>query len=285
MKTLLAIINEPKESKNFIQYVAGMAVDFKANVHLLFAQNPGNYPLGTTGFTGTAVSQVPQNMEALPDTAKKILAEHVKEVKSKMAEDVFIDYSAELGVTSLLAKELVSNNKAHMVVLEGQKNGSFWAQTSDNMEIIEHVECPVWIIPTPWLYEPFKEIIYATDYKEEDITGLKKLIALTHHLSPVITALHITDSVDFEEKVKQAGFLEMLQKRAAYDHLSVKILNEGSENDAAELLNNYALLIKADLLVVLKENRSFFEGIFKSDPTKKIIKESMLPVLVFHEKE
>jgi nucleotide-binding universal stress UspA family protein len=62
-------------------------------------------------------------------------------------------------------------------------------------------------------------------------------------------------------------------------------LNESSNNDTAELLNDYALLIKADLIVVLKENKSFFERIFKSDPAKKIIKKSMLPVLVFHEKE
>jgi len=285
MKTLLAIINEPKESKDFIRYVAGMGVDLKANVHLLYTQNPTNYPLGTRGTTGIAVAQVQQNLEALADTAKEILAKHIEDVKSKMQEDVFIDYSTELGVTSLLVKQLVSDNKADMVVLEGQKNESFWTQTSGNMEIIGSVDCPVWIIPNTLVYEPFTEIVYATDYKEEDVTGLKKLIEVTKHFSPAINALHITDSVDFEEKVKKEGFLEMLQKKVAYDHLSVKILNESGNNDTAELLNDYVLRIKADLIVVLKENKTFFERIFKSDPAKKIIKKSMLPVLVFHEKE
>lgn len=285
MKTLLAIINEPKESKDFIRYVAGMAVDLHANVYLLYVQNPNNYPLGAIGSNGVAVAQVNQNLEALADTAKEIMAEHIKDVKSKMSENVTIDFSTELGVTSLLAKELVSGSKGDMVVLEGRIADSIWTQTVSNIEIIRSVDCPVWIIPNAWVYVPFTEIVYATDYKEEDINGLKKLIALTHQFSPVITALHITDSVDFEEKVKKAGFLEMLKKRVAYDHLSVKILNESSNNDIAEFINDFALRVKADLIVVLKENKSFFERIFKSDPAKKIIEKSMLPILVFHDKE
>lgn len=284
MKTLLAIINEPKESRDFIQYVADMALNFKANAHLLFVQNPISYVSGTTGAAGAAITQVQQNYETIVNAAKENLADHIRDVKSKMSEDVAIGYSAELGMTSEIAKGFISDKKADMLVLEGQKNESFLMQTSSNMEIIENVKCPVWIVPKAWVYKPVTEIIYATDYTEEDISGLKKLIALTHHLSSSITALHITDSVDFEEKVKKTGFLKMLKERTAYDKLSAKVLNESSTSDTAELLNDYALHINADLIVVQKENKSFFEQIFKSDPAKKIIKKSILPLLVFHEK-
>lgn len=284
MKTLLAIINEPKESRDFIQYVAGMAADLKTNIHLLFVQNPINYAVGTTGATGPAINKVRQSLENMADTAKELLTEHIKDVKSKLSEDVVIDFSTQLGVTSILAQELVSDNKADMVVLEGQKKESTWIQTSSNMEIIKSADCPVFIVPNALVYKPFSKIIYATDYKEEDIVGLKKLITLTQHYSPVINVLHITNSVDFEEKVKKAGFLKILQKRTSYDHLLVKVLHENDSNDTAELLNDYASLIKADLIVVLKENKSFFERIFNSDPAGKIIKKSLFPVLVFHEK-
>ena len=90
-----------------------------------------------------------------------------------------------------------------MVILEGQQDDSFWMQSSTNMDIIKMVECPVWIIPKGAIYQPFSEIVYATDYKAEDIINLKKLISLFPHLMPNITALHITDSVDFEERVKK----------------------------------------------------------------------------------
>jgi nucleotide-binding universal stress UspA family protein len=285
MQTFLAIINEPKDSQEFIQYVAEMAAAFKSNLHLQYTQNPSNYPLGTTGSQGAAVAQVQQNLVAETETAKKILAEHIKKVRSKVSSDVFIDYSADLGVTAQIINDLVTESKADMVVLEGQKDESFWAQTPNNMEIIESVDCPVWIIPDGLLYEPFTEIVYATDYKEEDIIGLKRLTALTQHFSPFINALHITDSIDFEEKVKKAGFLEILQEQVSYKQLTLKAMADNNNSDITELLNAYAKLVKADLIVVMKENRTFFERIFQSDPAKEIIKKTSFPVLVFHEKE
>lgn len=285
MKTLLAIINEPKESKNFIHYVALMATDLKASVHLLYVPYPYNYALSVAGSAGTAAMQAQKNTEAIADNANMILAEHIKDVKSKISTNIDISYSSELGVTSIIAKKMVSDNKVNMLVLEGQENESFLTQTSSNMEIIGSVDCPVWIVPDNMEYHPFTEILFATDYKEEDITGLKRLITLTRPFSPNITVLHITDSIDFEEKVKKAGFLEMLQKSTAYDRLSVNAISVSSNDETVELFNNYALLVNADLIVVQKENKSFLGRIFKSDPAKKIIKKSILPVLVFHEKE
>lgn len=285
MKTLLAIINEPKESKNFIQYAAAMAIDFNANVHLLHAQNTNIFPLGTTGYTGIAAAQIQQNQQVLADTAKEIMAKHIEEVTSKLPKSVVINYSTELGVPSFIAQEFVSNNNADMVILEGQKNEDFSFQTSENMEIIENVECPVFIIPYSSVYKPFTEIIYATDYKEEDVSNLRKLIGLTQLFSPNITALHITDSIDFEEDVKKVGFLDVLREKVDYKNLSVKIQNESINGDMVQRIDDYALRIKAGLIVVLKENKSFFERIFKTNHTKMIIKKSMLPVLVFHEKE
>lgn len=285
MKTLVAIINEPKESKKFIQSVAEMGIALNTNIHLLYAQNPSSYPIGTAASTGAAYAQIQQNMLAHAEVAKKILADHIEDIKSKISNDIFIDYSAPLGVSSQIVKNLVSENKAHMVVLEEKKAESFWAQSPDRMEIIDNVDCPVWIIPHAWHYKPFTEIIYATDYKEEDITGIKKLIALMRHFSPVINVLHITDSVDFEVKVKKAGFLEILQSQVAYNHITVKALSDNVKSDITELLNGYAKLIKADLIVVTKENKNFFERIFQTDQANKIIKSASLPVLVYHEKK
>lgn len=283
MKTLLTIINDPKKTKGLIQYAASMAIDLKASVKLLYVQNSNSTNFASAGATAVAAAQIQRNMEADANSAKITMEKYIEEIKSTMSENVFIDYSIEHGVTSLLANTLISENKADMVVLEGQENESFWTQTRSNMAIIEELNCPVWIVPKAWVYEPFNKIIYASDYKEEDITGLKRLITITQQFSPNITALHITDSIDFEEKVKEAGFIEILQKSTSYNKVSAKVLKESSNREIAELINDYAHLIKANLIVVLKENKSFFEQIFKNSQTKKIINNSMLPVLVFHE--
>ena len=42
MRTLIAIINYPKQSKDFIEYVAAMAIDLQEHVHLVHINNPNN---------------------------------------------------------------------------------------------------------------------------------------------------------------------------------------------------------------------------------------------------
>ncbi len=285
MKTLLAIVNDPNQSKEFLRYVAGMAINLSGEVKVLNIHTPPNYPYGMAGSAGVASVQVEGNLKEIVDVTNKNLKKYVDEVSKEISKPVFAGISAEIGTAATVIDELVSSNKADMVILEGQQNDSFWMQTSSNMDVIKTVECPVWIIPKGAIYRPFSEIVYATDYKEEDVTNLKKLINLFTHLMPNITALHITDSVDFEDQVKKAGFVEMLQSKTSYKQLTVKAVYQSKHDELIQLINDLAVKNNADLLVILKENKSFFERIFTSSHTKELLKTTQLPVLIFHEKE
>ena len=54
------------------------------------------------------------------------------------------------------------------------------------MSVLNNASCPVWVIPNKSKYAPFKEIIYANDFQEEDLLTLQKLVELTHTLSPTL---------------------------------------------------------------------------------------------------
>ncbi len=228
--------------------------------------------------------EVQKSLENLAEHANKTLAKHVEEVVNEISGDVFIDYSSEVGITQFIIEEFVSENKISMVLLENLENKSSWTQNSTNMDIIRYINCPIWVIPHESIYQPFDKIVYATDYNEEDISTLKKLIGLTNKYSPNITALHVTDSSDFEEKVKKNGFLQMVQTKTEYNKITVASLVEKNDEDIAQTINDYAINNEVSLIVILKENRQFLERIFKPSSTKKIIKKSLLPVLVYHEK-
>jgi nucleotide-binding universal stress UspA family protein len=113
---------------------------------------------------------------------------------------------------------------------------------------------------------------------------LKKLIGLFPDTFPGITALHITDNIEFEEEVKKSGFVERLRTQTSYPKLKVKAIYQSNHDDLIELITDFASKNTANLIVVLKENESFFERIFKPSHTKKILKNTELPVLVYHEK-
>ncbi len=285
MKTLLAVVNDPNQSKEFLRFVAGMAIDLTGQVKVLNVHTPPQYPYGLAGSAGVASMQVEGNLKEITDETNMILKRNVDEVSKEIPKPVFSGYSVEIGSAVLVIDELISNNEADMVILEGQQDDSFWVQTSSNIDVIKTVECPVWIIPKGAFYRPFSEIVYATDYKEEDVENLKKLIGLFPHVMPNITALHITDSVDFEDRVKKAGFVEMLQAKTSYKQLTVKAVYQSKDDELIPLLNDLAVNNNADLLVMLKANKSFFERIFTSSHTKELLKTTQLPVLVFHEKK
>lgn len=282
MNTLLAIVNEPKDSKSFINYAAHLAKDLKVDLHLLNVQNPNLYPLGTPGSLGAETSQMQEKMEGLAETADNILAEMVEKADPKVLKSTAISHSSEIGTIELVIDEYLKQKKAHMIVLRGNDRKNFWVQDSSNMDIIRDFDCPIWIIPKETAYHPFKEVVYATDYHEEDIPTLKEVLNITNPFKPHITALHATESIDFEEKIKSSGFSQMVQEKTGYNNISITNLSEKGNGNIAHLINDYALHVDADLVVVLKENRNFLERIFSSSSTKKIIKESQLPVLVYH---
>lgn len=284
MKSLLAIINEPEKSKGFIRYVASLAADLKLRVHLLFVQSPSNYLRESIDYIGPETHEAQQNLRSQVDQANNYLIGHIKEISREVPDYVSFDHTSKIGDTSSIVNDMKTNNKIDMVVLEGQEKTSLWAQTISAMEIIQNVVCPAWIIPYGAVYKPYTKILYATDYKEEDIQTLTRLISLTKNYSPDITALHVTDNLDFEIRVKKAGFVEMLKENTKYGPISIKNLVNNDQKALAELIVEYALQIKVDLIVILKENKSFLERMFIIDPAKEILEYTNLPVLIFHEK-
>ncbi|NJK86610.1 MAG: universal stress protein [Bacteroidales bacterium] len=109
------------------------------------------------------------------------------------------------------------------------------------------------------------------------------MVNLFNPFEPHITALHITDNLDFEERVKKEGF-DTIIEQTGYPNLDIKILHNRSDADTSEIIDSYASLIEANLIVVLKKNKSFFEKVFRTSTTTKLLNQSHVPVMVFHEK-
>jgi len=285
MKTILALVNEINNSKDFITYVTDMARDMHSDVKILHVENPEAYPLGTTNTYGAEVVQIQKNLEEKMKIDNEKLKATIEEMKeNENVDNIGIEYSTTLGITKNVAENMLQEEKVDMVVIEGNQHGGFWVQNSSTMDLVRGLDCPVWVIPKNTTYKPFDEIVYATDYKKEDLDTLKKLVSITKEYNPHITALHITNSSEFNDKVKKEGFDQMVQKQTGYNNITVSNLVEKKDEDIAKLTNDYSLLIDAKLIVALKENRHFLDRIFKSGTTKDIIKKAQLPVLVYHEK-
>ncbi len=283
MKTLLAVIRDPGSSEGFIRYLIDLARDLGTRVHLLYVENPAQYPLGTPDTTGVAVANLQKSLEAKVEDARDTLNRHLELLMPKIAGEVIVEVSSEVGNELVIIDGLVDDGEAEMLALEYRQVSGFWQKDSFVKEMMRNIRCPVWVVPENTQYQGLHRIVYATDYHEEDLRTMKRLIRLTLPFSPEIEALHITDSVDFDEKVKKAGFQKMLETRTGYRQISLTTLMEHNGHNMTELINSYASRTKTDLIVVLKENKNFLERIFRPSHSEKMVEESEKPILVFHE--
>ena len=288
MKTLLALINDPVNSEGFIRYSVEMAGDMNMNLHLFYIQNPALYTLssGTAAATshpvGSEIDVV--RLEEERKNAITSIEKNLENFRNTISPDISINVSSEAGAMDLVVSRLVAENKADMLIVEGQDEKDLWIMDSSNTELILRANCPGWLVPSGAKYKSCRKIIYATDYHEKDIQTLRDLINITGRLSPEITALHITDSDAAGDKTEKPEFRENIVRQTGYTKISAQSIKDEKGKDLGENIHDYATGVNADLIVLLKENKKFFERIFKSSVTKKVMKKTTLPVLVYHEK-
>ncbi len=282
MKNLLAIINDPANSKDFIEYTYQMAEDLNYTPHFLYTQDPAVYAM-SSGAIRPGANPIGTEIEVDRKNAIRLIQEKIRTVRKELSNDVSFNFNVETGAADLVINRYISDKKAEMAVLEGRDKNGAWTSDTANSGIIQKINCPGWMIPYRMSYDPYQKIIYATDYNETDINNLKNLINLTGRFSPEITALHISDSDDFEQKTKEKGFMEIVKKELGYEKILVKTLVDKGKKGPGENINKYAIDNGANLIVLLKENVNFIKKIFKPGQTKKILKTAKLPVLVYQE--
>jgi nucleotide-binding universal stress UspA family protein len=245
-------------------------------------ENPENKILATPHLSGEATEQLQYNLKDKAMMARESLTSQVNEIMQKNKGQAVVEVSSVIGNEISLINHMIKEGKAHMVMLASENEGSTGCKPYFVDEVARNVNCPVWIIPENIQYRSIDSIIYATDYQEEDISTLNKVIELTHFVSPEITALHITKNPDFELRIKNAGFQKVVQNKTGYDDLTVKALVEKNGGGIPEMIGEFATKIQSNLIVVLKDNKQFFERVFSKGTSNRIVHDTDYPVLVYH---
>lgn len=281
MKTLLALIKHPGKADKFLKYAMGFAGDMDLNLRVMYVEDPAHYPIGSTELSGAVVARMQESLNVRMKEGRQQLSSMVSDLTSDVPGWQTVEVDAEAGNDTRIINDLVDEGSIHMVMLSNLDD-DFWYRDTRIGNIAREANCPVWVIPENAEYTPIRKVLYTTDYKEEDIPTMKKLIELTQEQEPEITALHVTEDVDFELRIKNAGFQKMLETKTGYDRITLRAMVPQQGEDAAELVNNYSERIHADLIVVLQENLSFLERLFGQDQASRVLEEANKPVLLYH---
>lgn len=162
----------------------------------------------------------------------------------------------------------------------GESGFKDFFQASHTWKIIKKSNTPILSIPQDALLTDIKRIVFATEYREGEISGIEFLIKLSKQFDAELIILHITNqsfTKEFEEKFFDL-FKVKLKDITNYENLRFELVQSTS---ITEGINHYCSTKNVDWLVMSHTKTFPLEKIIF--PTKSITKEmsiqSHIPLL------
>jgi nucleotide-binding universal stress UspA family protein len=145
--------------------------------------------------------------------------------------------------------------------------------------LVAKAPCPVLTIPENALFKEIKQIIYASDYNQNDLAALKRLADFGEVYNAEISVIHVFNSEPVRDS-KTVAFQRLLTEQLKYAH--VKYDTRFSDN-VTESLATYLQDNKADLLVMFeKENTGMINMLFHRDMVKKFATHTTIPLMSYN---
>lgn len=274
MNTILVPTDFSDGAFNALKYAIRMAelLNFSVKIVHAYSMPP----------TGSAV--MVDITEILEKNAREELALLAKKVEPENKSNIQITYSAQHGSVVDVIDRMSRTEGIEFVVMGTQGASGItekWLGTNA-ASAAKNVEDPLMIVPANHSYKHIDHILFATDLKvTENDKHLRFLSMLASKSNAKLDFLHIRkqrEESDDEKIEKYRGQLNRIfgegKTRIAY--LYDEEVNEGIK-DGIETHN-------PDVLVVVRHAYGFFEGLFRSSVSRKLIAESALPILVLQDK-
>jgi nucleotide-binding universal stress UspA family protein len=153
---------------------------------------------------------------------------------------------------------------------------------STTKKLIEKAPCPVLAIPYDISHRTIKTIVYATDFEEEDVHAIKKLVEMAQPLDAEINVVHITTENEYAGETQMEWFKDMLNEKVNYPKIEFQLL---FSEDVFNSLRTYLGDVGADLMVMLeREKRGVLKKWFHQDLVKKMESYGRVPLMSFNER-
>jgi len=287
MKTNLLLLDSYKNIEELIAYAFSLSNRSKRNLKIIYVFDfdwmRQSFMAGGGGPVDPALVVVERNarkeFKVAETKIREITAEYIKKHSVNVPFEIHI---SEINRIDVVQEEYEKNPDLMLLISNNQSYSEATGGLIGYPNLIEHVGCPVFVIPENTTHFVIKDVIYATDFHPEDIDSLKhlkKLLAQTNDVS--FTILHNQTETDFAGKLKWIGLQEVVKNETGIEKPQFKLF---TEKDMITAIEKFKDDKDPDLLVLLKERKGFFGEIFSSSDTKNVLTHFNKPVLVYHEK-
>jgi nucleotide-binding universal stress UspA family protein len=277
MKKLLCPIDFSDVSLNALEFAVRIGEKEHSNLTILNIFTPSDY----NKILKTDREHVEEEYGTLLEIAESKLRAISKEIMSESKRKGLqsCHYLLKSGKIVDILSDLADEEKYELIVMGTTGHSAYERKYLGGKaeKIIEHTYCSVLCVPENHTFQGIKNIVYATDYQEEDKLAIQQLVALADVLKARLEVLHVSHHNDTIDKAIFEDFKEELMhfvkdREIAFERVVF--------NDVARGLDEHMKKTNADLLVLLNKKLNFLESLFHRSLTLHLDKFTDYPLMI-----
>lgn len=253
-----------------LAYAIGLAQKTKASLHILHVNQ-----VAMVDATMPA-----ETYQVFVNEIESATSEAFNEIEQTMlkAADLEYTFKSTYGYVSEEICDYALQQEADLIIM-GTTGASGVAEIlvgSNAASTVAKSPVPVLVIPKQLGFIDYTRIVYATDYNEPEFPALMRLIFFAELFDCRLDVIHVKSDADRYFNAAN-NFFKKNKEKISYPNIHYIELEKG---DVVQTINHYVDENKADLLVMAKHNRNFFDRLFHSSLSKKMAYHTKIPLLV-----
>ena len=146
---------------------------------------------------------------------------------------------------------------------------------SNTSNLIKKAHCPVLAIPQKAFFIPYRTVVFANDFADEDLSEATRVVDLARHYGGKVVMLHISEKREEELDLRVLDFMKtQLQLSTGYQSIEVAAVHTDKFTQGLE---DELKRHKAAMLVMAPRKRSFLKSL--QSRTRQMVLQTAVPLL------
>jgi nucleotide-binding universal stress UspA family protein len=241
--------------------------------------------LNVSPFIYHGSSRIDAALEALEQYSKETLKATISKIKeSGRYGDLSIKGVNMLGnlVLSILQVSIKHHTELIIMGTKGATGMNKMLFGSNTTEVIRSSKLPVLIVPENAVYKNFEKIIYAIDYKEDNLKMIREMLNIISLFNVKVQSLHIARKNTLEEEIRHRGFINLMEEVFPKAFDSHQLMYHSSVFEGTE---NFLSGETTSLLAINHHNKPFINSLMLNSLSKEMAYQKQTPFLILNQQE
>lgn len=216
-------------------------------------------------------------LESLYQNAEEKFTQFLSSYKK---EGVMITKKIKIGSAFHYITEEVKEEKTDLVIM-GSKGASGFEEVligSNTEKVVRHAKCPVLTVKTKVNIKNVKDIVFATNFKEEDSHVAEELKKLQQVFNAKLHLVRVNTPTNFETNRTIFAHADIFIKENNISNYTINIYSDKVEEDGIIF---FAQDINADLIALATHGRSGLLHLLSGSIAEDVVNHAKRPVWTF----